>query len=377
MDIQFSGANDRRHSRLCGWHKCIFLFALLTLSITACSAKVPLPGDGLFAKIETDQGEIWMQLEFEKTPLTVMSFVGLAEGRFAVPGSSTVKKGTPYFHGLTFHRVEPGFVIQGGDPNGNGSGGPGYQFPNEIHSDLRHDRAGILSMANAGPDTNGSQFFITLDAAPFLDSNYSVFGHVVKGMEVVRNIEKGDVINKLNILRQGAAAEAFQPDWEEFQELSQSISDQLAAQSEQLAQQGRSSLLDFARENWPELDSGDQSLERSDNGLEFAILQAGSGRSGSEWGDVKQYRLHYSLWVPTENGNVNKVDSSIDRGEPIELAPHQVIRGWALTMPQMRLGERRVLLIPGELGYGRRGSPPVILPDSYLLFEMELLDFLR
>ncbi|MEM9423943.1 MAG: peptidylprolyl isomerase, partial [Spirochaetota bacterium] len=142
--------------------------------MTACSAKEQMPNDGLFAQIETDKGVILAQLEFEKTPLTVMSFVGLAEGRFDAPNAP---KGKPYFDGLTFHRIEPGFVIQGGDPAGNGTGGPGYEFANEIDPSLNHDTEGILSMANAGPDTNGSQFFITLGPASFLNGGYSVFGH--------------------------------------------------------------------------------------------------------------------------------------------------------------------------------------------------------
>ena len=121
----------------------------------------------------------------------------------------TPARGQPYFDGLKFHRVEPGFVIQGGDPKGNGTGGPGYEFPNEIHDELKHDRAGILSMANAGPDTNGSQFFITLGNASFLDGGYSVFGSVVSGLDLVQKVKIGDVIQRVIVHRKGAAAEQF------------------------------------------------------------------------------------------------------------------------------------------------------------------------
>ena len=170
--------------------------------------------DGLYAQLQLGSGDILCKLEFQRTPITVASFIGLAEGRFDTANASA---GQHYFDGLKFHRVEPGFVIQGGDPKGNGTGGPGYEFPNEIHDELKHDRAGILSMANAGPDTNGSQFFITLGNASFLDGGYSVFGSVVSGLDLVQKVKIGDVIQRVIVHRKGAAAEQFAPSWEEFQ----------------------------------------------------------------------------------------------------------------------------------------------------------------
>lgn len=163
-------------------------------------------GEGLFAEIQTNKGNILLYLEMEKTPLTVANFVGLAEGTIE---NKAKPAGTPYYDGLTFHRVIANFMIQGGDPSGNGSGGPGYSFKDEFHPNLRHNRAGILSMANAGPATNGSQFFITHKETPWLDGKHSVFGHVVKGQEVVDMIAQSDVIEKVVIIRKGEAAMNF------------------------------------------------------------------------------------------------------------------------------------------------------------------------
>jgi peptidylprolyl isomerase len=181
------------------------------------AAKLP---DGVYAEMETSKGRIVLQLEYEKTPLTVANFVGLAEGTkhySKSPGEPPKAQGKPFFDGLTFHRVIPNFMIQGGDPIGNGTGGPGYRFRNEIDPGLRHDRPGILSMANAGPDTNGSQFFITHKDTPWLDGKHTVFGHVVEGQDVVNKIERGDTIKTVKILRVGDKAKSFKGDEEDFQ----------------------------------------------------------------------------------------------------------------------------------------------------------------
>ena len=171
--------------------------------------------DGLYAKFATTKGEILCQLEFEKTPMTVCNFVGLAEGTM----KCNKPEGTRFYDGITFHRVIADFMIQGGDPRGTGSGGPGYQFPDEFDASLRHTGPGILSMANAGPGTNGSQFFITHKATPWLDGKHTVFGHVVKGQDVVNKIERGDKIDKLTIMRVGEKAKAFKADQATFEKL--------------------------------------------------------------------------------------------------------------------------------------------------------------
>jgi peptidylprolyl isomerase len=185
--------------------------ALLAVA-EASAADQPQLADGLYARFATSRGDMLISLEFEKAPLTVANFVGLAEGA----KDSNRGKGVRFYDGLTFHRVIPNFMIQGGDPAGNGTGGPGYRFPDEIDPTLRHDGPGILSMANAGPGTNGSQFFITHVKTPWLDGKHTVFGHVVEGQEVVNAIRKGDTLNAVTIIRVGARASAFKADQEAF-----------------------------------------------------------------------------------------------------------------------------------------------------------------
>lgn len=172
--------------------------------------------DGLYAEIETSKGMIVVRLEFTRVPMTVANFVGLAEGTI----ENTAKEfGEPYFDGLKFHRVIADFMIQTGDPTGTGAGGPGYEFPDEFHPRLRHDRPGILSMANAGRNTNGSQFFITHRSTGWLNNKHSVFGKTIKGMDVVDKIAQGDVIKTIRIIRVGEKAKNFKVDNDTFKKM--------------------------------------------------------------------------------------------------------------------------------------------------------------
>lgn len=190
----------------------IAFVAFLWPAPAAVSQQLP---DGVYARMQTTRGEILLRLEHDRAPLTVASFVGLAEGTI----SHNRGAGVRFYDGLTFHRVIDNFMIQGGDPAGNGTGGPGYTFADEFHPQLRHSRAGVLSMANRGPNTNGSQFFITHNATPWLDGGHTVFGHVVSGQDVVNAIRQGDRIERMTIERVGASAQAFLVTQESFDRL--------------------------------------------------------------------------------------------------------------------------------------------------------------
>lgn len=182
------------------------LFSALPLAAQVPVKTVEPTEDGLYARITATKGEILLKLEYQKVPLTVANFVGLAEGKIK---NDAKPLGTPFYDGLKWHRVIYPFMIQGGDPQGNGMGGPGYKFRDEIHPDLKHDRAGTLSMANAGPATNGSQFFITHKETPWLDGKHAVFGYVVSGQDVVDATQQGDAIIKVEIIRVGKEAKNF------------------------------------------------------------------------------------------------------------------------------------------------------------------------
>lgn len=302
--------------------------------------------DGLYAEIATARGTIVCSLEYQKAPMTVSSFMGLAEGTLAANGVL----GKKFFDGLTFHRVEPGFVIQGGDPNGNGTGGPGYEFPNETRPDLKHDRAGTLSMANAGPDTNGSQVFVTLRPTPNLDGGYNVFGYVVKGMDVANAIQKGDAITSVKILRVGPAAKAFTVTQESFNAL---VAKAKASE--------RSAAIAFITKKWPRLTT-------TKSGLMYEVLEKGSGGSPTPGATVS---VNYTGMLL--DGRV--FDSTQARGSPAVLRSDRVIKGWNEALLAMKRGERRTLVIPPELAYGEAGYPGVIPPNAFLVFDVQLIDF--
>ena len=322
---------------------------------TALGAAADLP-DGLYAQMETSRGTIVLELFFERTPLTVASFVGLAEGTIDFSNRPNAPGGR-FYDGLTFHRVIPDFMIQGGDPLGNGTGGPGYRFPDEIDPGLKHDGPGTLSMANSGPDTNGSQFFITHKATPWLDGKHAVFGRVVSGREVVDNIRQGDKIVSLRIIRKGIKAEQFRPDQAGFERL---LADAGRREAD-VARAARQAAETEIGKRWPQ-------AVATASGLRYIIQRQGKGGSPARGGEVT---VHYTGMLL--DGTV--FDSSRQRGQAACFRIGQVIPGWNEALVTMKKGEKRLLIIPPELAYGERGYPGVIPPNAFLVFEVELLDF--
>ena len=306
--------------------------------------------DGLYAKFKTTKGEILVTLEYEKTPGTVGNFVALAEGNLE---NSAQPQGTPYYDGLKFHRVIPDFMIQGGCPQGTGTGNPGYKFDDEFHPDLKHDGPGVLSMANAGPGTNGSQFFITHVETPWLDGNHTVFGKVTEGQNVVDEIAQGDIIEQIQILRVGADAEQFHA-VEAFRTFE-------GAREKRIAEAKAAKRA--------ELDKLAAGFSETESGLRYQIIQEGSG-SKAEKG--KMVSVHYKGTL--SDGTV--FDSSYKRNEPIEfpLGVGQVISGWDEGVQLLKVGDKARFVIPSELAYGSRGAGGVIPPDATLVFDVELMD---
>ena len=302
----------------------------------------------LLAHIHTNRGTITAELFYDKVPMTVGNFVGLAQGNLA---NHAVKKGVPYYDGLKFHRVIDNFMIQGGDPQGSGSGGPGYKFADEFHPDLRHDGPGSLSMANAGPGTNGSQFFITHTETSWLDGKHTVFGKVVMGMEIVNAIRQGDRIERMEIEAKEAAAA--------FDAVAAFESGQEAAKREALeaAAAADKALADLVA-----------GFERTDSGLYYRMDTVGSGPRPSKGQNVK---VHYTGMLT--DGSI--FDSSVQRGTPIAIAigVGQVIEGWDEGIMLLNEGSKARFVIPSHLGYGSRGAGGVIPPNATLIFDVELV----
>lgn len=306
--------------------------------------------DGLYAVMHTSKGDITLALEYQKTPMTVANFVGLAEG--------ALNDGKPFYDGLKFHRVIENFMIQGGCPQGTGTGGPGYKFGDEFDSSLKHDRPGILSMANSGPGTNGSQFFITHVETPWLDNKHSVFGHVVEGQDIVNSVAQGDTIKSVEILRVGKEAEDFVVTKQSFTAY--------IVEAEQKRKKANKEA--FAKVE-AEISNRYPNAIRTKTGLRYVVKKKGDGKNFPKMGT--RVKVHYQGSLL--DGRI--FDSSIQRGEPTSFAVGEVIEGWNEALVTMSAGEERTLIIPPELGYGEMGYPGIIPPNSYLIFEVQLISF--
>lgn len=333
----------------------ILALALAGLSLGSCSKKDKQAGllPGIYAHLETSRGTIIVELDYRRAPLAVANFIGLAEGTLE---ASWNRK---FYDGLTFHQVSEGFAIQSGCPVGDGSGTPGYIFPDEFHPQLAHDAPGVIGMSNAGPDTNGSQFYITLDALPPLNGKYTVFGRTVSGLDILPKIRRGDKLVSVRIYRVGADAIAFKTDQEAWQS---HFENALVMARSRMQQQRRADLAAIA-ERWPDFKPGTLDILST-------TLQSGSGPKPALGTTVK---VHYTGMLP--DGRV--FDRSDLAGEPFsfEVGIGQVIEGWDVIVGNMSKGEKVRVALPPELAYGTTGIPGVIPGNSFLIFEIELLDF--
>ena len=309
--------------------------------------------DGLYAVIDTQKGDIVIKLEYKKVPMTVANFVGLVEGELNIedPGEN-------FYEGLNFHRVIDNFMIQGGCPKGDGTGGPGYSFPDEFDPSLRHDGPGVLSMANAGPGTNGSQFFITHVKTPWLNDKHSVFGRVVEGQDVVNSIRQGDKINTIRIERIGDEAKKFVVTKQIFSDLVENAAKRAMERCRAEIEKVENEIAN----RWP-------NTVKTPSGLQYVVLKKGDGKKCPKYGQT--VTVHYTGTLL--DGRM--FDSSVHRGQHASFKIGQVIEGWNEALQTMSKGEKRTLIIPPELGYGVHGYPGIIPPDSYLIFDVELLDF--
>ncbi len=352
--------------------------------------------EGIFAEFQTSKGKILVALEYEKTPVTVANFITLAEGRntFVKPE----QQGKPFYNGLKFHRVIKDFMIQGGDPNGNGSGDPGYKFKDEI-TDLKHNKGGILSMANSGPKTNGSQFFITHKETPWLDGKHTVFGNTVEGMNVVNSIEQNDVIEKLTIIRKGAKAKAFNA-VKVFTDYfaSKADDDKKQALLEEENKKKQAALMaeekrlynekfgDVLKKQVEIFSTAKATSTKTDSGLAYKIIQKGSDKKALN--GTKVY-VHYAGYledgtlfdtsyeeVAKKFGKLNQNRAAQNQYIPLEVTAgsYPFIPGFSEGLNAMNLGDKALLFIPSKLGYGERGAGNLIPPHSNLVFEIELLE---
>ncbi|HAH62647.1 MAG TPA: peptidylprolyl isomerase [Treponema sp.] len=333
----------------------LVLFSCVLLFIGGCSpmdkSMKSLEGkNGVFAVMETPKGNIVLELYYKDTPLTVTNFVGLAEGTL------DAAKGRHFYDGLKFHRViskangdEQDFMIQGGDPKGNGTGGPGYAFPDEIVDKYKFDKPGVLAMANAGANTNGSQFFITIVPTSWLDGKHTIFGKVLEGQDVVNGMKQGETITKVTIIRQGDDAKKFTASQSDFDSLVMS-----AAKAAASAKEAKfASQIKTIEKNFP-------GYEKDSNGIYYKITKQGNGKNVSV--DYKGYLIDGTVF-----------DTSKGR-EPLSFttAAGQMIPGFDVMVQDMKLGESRTIVVPPDLAYGERGYPGVIPENAYIAFDIEL-----
>ncbi|MCV6631377.1 MAG: peptidylprolyl isomerase [Flavobacteriaceae bacterium] len=355
-------------------------------------------GDGIYANIETNKGDMIIKFTPELTPVTVANFVSLAEGNS--PFVSDTLKNKPYYDGLIFHRVIKDFMIQGGDPTGTGRGTPGYRFKDEFHDSLTHHKKGILSMANSGVKTNGSQFFITHKETPFLDKRHTVFGEVIKGIEVIDSIVavktnpkdrplEDIVMKKVSIIRNGKKAR----NWDAVEIMSSyfekaKVEEEKEKQRLYEQEQEKKRIESLKKQ---EFEAQKKSATALPSGLKIHYIKKGDGPKPR----LGQYaNIFYAGYF--ENGklfdsniediavkNLNFNQTRKDQGGynpfPMQCSMDaKLIAGFKEALMQMRVGDKIRAFIPSHLGYGSQGQPMAgIKPNQELIFELEMMSLAK
>lgn len=386
----------------------IFLFLFLgMLNVQAQNAKKPaattktttsktnskttITGDGIFATIATNKGAIVVQLEYQKTPVTVANFVSLIEGKNTFVTDAKLK-GKPFYDGLKFHRVISDFMIQGGDPLGNGSGGPGYAFKDEI-TDLKFDKGGILAMANSGPATNGSQFFITHKDTPWLDGKHTIFGHVTEGMSIVNSIVQDDVILKMTITRKGASAKAFDAakvfadyytnkDEDARKEAAKKA--EAEAQAQKAYKEKYAAVINAKAADIVNLKTTGTATA---SGVIYKITQKGTGVKPADGTKVNiSYAGYFEDGILFDSNfeEVAKAYGKYDANRathggykpfPFEAGRKDgMIPGFLEGLSQLSFGDKAIVFMPSNLAYGATGAGGVIPPNANLVFEVEMTE---
>jgi cyclophilin family peptidyl-prolyl cis-trans isomerase len=373
------------------------LVVLLVLVNISCQESYPKLDDGLYAEFVTSKGTMVAELYYEQAPVTVANFVALAEGEHPLVGEEY--KGKRFYDSLTFHRVVNNFMIQGGDPTASGSGNPGYRFPDEFIPELIHDKPGILSMANSGPDTNGSQFFIMEAPWPSLNNRHAVFGQIVEGMAIHDSISNVEVINpkarnhkpvedviieKVNIIRKGSSAKGFKAP-KVFEEEMPKIKErqaQLKAEAEEKAKElAKLAKADFIKKN-EELDG--RRIESPTGMVMIFTKEAGGIKPTPEQrvnidcaGYFENGELFWTTWkeVAEKNGKYDEQQEKAGYYAPFTMPFNEtatLVPGFREAMLNMKVGDVARVFVPSYLGYGASGRKPVIPPNTNLVFEVQL-----
>ena len=330
-------------------------------------AKKPKLEKGMYAEMTTSKGVILIQLEYEKTPMTVANFIGLAEGKFTVEDS--IEYTEPLYDGLMFHRVIKDFMVQGGDPQGNGSGGPKHRFYDEIDESLKHTGPGILSMANSGPNTNGSQFFVTHKATPWLDGKHTVFGHVISGLDIVNLIEQGDTLISMKIIRKGRTAKK----WNATKQFAAVYNVKKQAEVDAKKEMDKIAAMspdDYKVFMFNEVKKDFPTAQQSASGLVYIIENAGEETKPVKGSPLE---VHYK---GTFRVSGEKFDSSYDRNQPMafKYIEQRMIPGFTEGIGLIGKGGKAKLIIPYFAAYGAQGRPGAIPPYSDLVFDIEMID---